>query len=406
MHSEFDIDEHIQNYWVNQAQKYGLPINPSIPWEIEAFWNPTKDRPMSTAEFLSHLTPTSAVSVVLETYERHEVVEERLPKRVRAVFLMLFKRFRHVSQLYSHLRAEPEDAVLLGYEIDGNGKVQLESYETLRQFINERLAGLWKVLIDAFLKELVSVLRSEGVSIGSESSEDATFLKAVKGDKEAEYNGYYKANGYKVDMAVENKHNLPTRIAFLDGNDAEGRCLPDSLQHLHEIGLLPDRMYIDGGYTSYENIAIAEIKYGVELSYRIEKDWVINPKGFEGHLRDLYQKHWKDAEFKPKVSTHYILSFLLTRGHMEEVGAHFRNMRMAEYEEASDSYLDAFHQRNIGEGFNGYAKDQIDLERDVPKGMEKVRIHALSRICCIIVAALTRAQNGVFEDLGSIAYIV
>lgn len=204
---------------------------------------------------------------------------------------------------------------------------------------------------------------------------------------------------------MENRHNIPMRTTLLDGNGSEGGCLLPSLEHIHGNGILPKVMYIDGGYTSYENIAIAQVRYGVELVYKIEADWVINPKGFDENLMRLYQKHWKDTGFRTYATLEDILRFLLDHGHLEEVGAHFRNMRMAEYEEAPDSYLDVYHQRNIGEGFNGYVKEQMDLERDIPKGKERVRMHTLSRLLSVVVAALTRAQNGVYEDLGSVAYI-
>lgn len=406
MHLEVDIDEQVQKYWANLTEKYGLPaIEPDL-WQVQEFWNPTRDRPMSAAEFLSHFDPSAGVRILLRTYNRPMVVEKRLGRRVRASFLMLYKGYRHITQLYSHLKAEPEDAVLLGYEMDENGMVQLDSYETLREFINERLSPLWEEIMDAFLMELASILKAEGIPFGDEMTDDATFLRAVKGDNEAEYSGYYKANGYKTDIVVENKHNLPLRATLLDGDEGEGKCLPESLAYLHRIDLLPTVMYVDGGYTSYENIATAETKYRVELRYRIEVDWVLNPKGFEEYLRTINQKCWKDEGFKTNATIDYILRFLLEHGYTEEVGAHFRNMRMAEYEESPDCYLDVFHRRNVGEGFNGYAKDQIDLERDIPKGKEKVRVHTLSRLCSVIVVALTRAQNDVFDNLGSVAYIV
>ena len=96
---EHDIDAHIQNYWANLSEKYGLPATESELWNVREFWNPAKDRPMSAAEFLSHFDPSAGASLLLRTYERPRVVEKRLAKRVKAVFFMLYKRYRYVSQL-------------------------------------------------------------------------------------------------------------------------------------------------------------------------------------------------------------------------------------------------------------------------------------------------------------------
>lgn len=75
---------------------------------------------MSVAEFLSHFDPSSAVHTLLRTYERPGVVKKRLAKRIRAVLLMLYKRFRYISDLHSYLKAESEDAILIGYEMDSH----------------------------------------------------------------------------------------------------------------------------------------------------------------------------------------------------------------------------------------------------------------------------------------------
>jgi hypothetical protein len=202
---------------------------------------------MRVAEFLSHFDPSAAVRVLLRGYRRRKVVEGRLPRMVRALFLMLLKEYRHVTQLHSHPNAGPEDALLLGYGVDRDGRVIMDSYETLGQLINERFTPLWEEVMEAFLPE---------------------------------------------------------------------------------------------------------------------------------------------------------------RGHEEEVGAHFRNMRMAEYEECPDGYLEACHGRNVVEGFNDYTKERLDLESDLPRGRERVRVHVMSRLTAMVVAALTSAQNSVFEDLGSVAYIL
>ena len=77
----------------------------------------------------------------------------------------------------------------------------------------------------------------------------------------------------------------------------------------------------------YENIAKSGLK-NTHLIYRIQNGWVYNPKGSEKEIKRLYQKRWKDPDFKADPNMDYMLNFLLDHGGTEAVGAYYRNIRM------------------------------------------------------------------------------
>jgi len=161
----------------------------------------------------------------------------------------------------------------------------------------------------------------------------------------------------------------------------------------------------DGEYTSYENIAIGEAICHTRLSYRIEKDWVFNDKGILEKINERYQRYWKDSEFSMGASMTFKLRFLLDKGDTEYVGAYFRNQAMIRYEENPESYLENRHLRNRSESTNDHLKDQLSLEKNVPKGEKRVERHTAMCILANLLVTLTRVQNGTTSNLVSTAYL-
>jgi hypothetical protein len=161
----------------------------------------------------------------------------------------------------------------------------------------------------------------------------------------------------------------------------------------------------DGGYTSYENIAIGEAKYHTKLSYRIEKDWIFNEKGTPEKIDERYQRYWKDPKFSMCAPIQFKLRFLLDKGDTEHVGAYFRNQAMIRFEKDPEHYLKNCHLRNRSESTNGHLKNQLGLEKNVPKGGKRVERYAAMCILVNLLVALTRVQNGKSSNLVSTAYL-
>jgi len=61
--------------------------------------------------------------------------------------------------------------------------------------------------------------------------------------------------------------------------------------------------------------------------------------------------------------------------------------------------------RNRSESTNGHLKNQLGLEKNVPKGGKRVKRHAAMCILADLLVALTRVQNGKTSNLVSTAYL-
>ncbi|MEW6070024.1 MAG: hypothetical protein AB1485_05350, partial [Candidatus Thermoplasmatota archaeon] len=115
---------------------------------------------------------------------------------------------------------------------------------------------------------------------------------------------------------------------------------------------------------------------------------------------------WKKPDYIPNANLDYILKFLVNHGKHELVGAFFRNDRLAEYEEAPDSYLDVYHLRNRDEGFNGYLKNILNIENSTRgKYKDKVDLYTTLSLAAILAVALTKLQHGITRNLSSTAYL-
>ncbi len=79
---------------------------------------------------------------------------------------------------------------------------------------------------------------------------------------------------------------------------------------------------------------------------------------------------------------------------------------MQKYEECPDNVLDLYHRRNSNEGINSYLKDHLEFEVHLNgKGMKNIDLHVTE--CCIVMLAVafTRVQQGIKENLSSVAYL-
>jgi len=90
----------------------------------------------------------------------------------------------------------------------------------------------------------------------------------------------------------------------------------------------------------------------------------------------------------------------------EPVAMYFRNDYMREYEECPDGVLDVYHRRNGNEGINSYLKDNLGLETHINgKRMKNIDIHVTQCCIALLAVALTRLQNGIKENIASVAYL-
>jgi hypothetical protein len=401
--TEVDIEDKIKRFRSAAERLVPEGLFDDLMSESEGFLDPDKYNPVDTAEFLHHLDIEFLVSMIRRRYKREPTY--RIEAMVRSMMYMAIKKIKYYTELKNDLKSHPDVAGYLGFKRK-NGEYQIPNNRTFWHFDNVRLknSGMDE-LFSALRNEAVRVASTLGIELGKGTVEDATPIKSLPNDKEPEYNGHYKMKGYKLDITADIDERVPLSKKVIGINEDEGKCLKPSLEELSRAGMKVERDWVDGKYATFENIAYLGTKL-IEANYPINRGWQYNFEVNDKHLEEIYQRHWKDKDFRPSASIDYILSFLDRKGLHKIVGSYFRNMKMAEYEECPDCYLDVYHRRNNGEALNGYLKDRLDLmTRMRVKGKEKVDRYLTKSLIALLAVVLNRLQHGVKDNLISVAYL-
>ena len=403
---EIDVSHRIKTYWENVEETMGRSNIECIREQLSnSFVNPSAEHPENVAWFLAFLDLSFLVPFLKKIYPRFERIEENVFARVKFLLYMILTNRRSLRNAYLSLKANPQYVKLLGFK-DG----KLQSYETLRAFINEKLSdSLLEEMFYLITIKLKELLGEYGINFGERRGEDATVIRALPNDAEAEYNDYYKVKGYKKDIVIDLDTGLPLAYADIGINEHEGACLIPLMARLATLGFTCKEQKVDGKYPTYENIATAKIVYGAELIYLPHKDWVFNEKGSEEAIKREYQKYWKDVDFRVNASIHYMLRFLYNKGKIEHVGAYYRNKVLLEYKKDPDGYKMqiGYGERSKNEWFNDYVKRHLGFDLNLPKRGKRAA-YRYTTMCLIAInaVALTRVQHGVTDNLGSVAYLV
>jgi len=403
--TEMDTETVILNFWekkckvVSEEQERMLnEIQDKISKTV--FKNADKDNPISAFKFASWLDTTRLKNFFKTIYKRFSVVEDRLDPRIKFLAAMCMGKYENVSDAYRAL-IEGENWKILGFS-------DPPIYELLRELVYERI-GIERLqeLFNFIIAELVSQAKLMDINIGKRVGHDATDTDSLKHDEEAEYSGYYKHAGYKVDVAHDlDNPTLPLEYKPMGINDDEGQNLESFEDNLRQKGVRVEEEKVDGKYASYKNIAISETK-GIRLIYKIQEGWKYNEKGTEENVKRVYQKYRYDEEFKVNPTMSYILKFLCERGEYEVVGAYHRNKRM-EYVQnhPEEAKKETGERSNKTEGFFSLTKGTTILDsRPRKRGWrEFVRRCGISMLAHAF-AALIRIQHGIKTALGCVTYI-
>ncbi len=367
--------------------------------QFPLFENPAEDNPVETSEFLSHLHLGFLDGILRELFPRLERIKPEVYARVRLVLFMKLQGIRYITEVYRILQTKPTVAENLGFD-----PCHLPSYETIRHFINDLLADMVDDIFYRVVREIDRYLAKHGETL-KQAREDATVITARRGDATASYSGYYKTWGWKKDLMVSDQ-GIFLSYKDLGINDDEGRALSSHLEVLQDNDIRLDSLIVDGGYPSYRNIALAHCRYRTSLLYKPQQHWTYNEKGSPMAIRERYSRYWRDKRHRPNVDTEYMLQFLYTKQEYERVGAYFRNHQVHRYQ-ANEHLRDEIAQgRNQSEGFNSYLKQRVGFECMLPrKGAEHAFFHTTLCLLSVNMVALTRLQNGVTENLASVAYL-
>ncbi len=313
---------------------------------------------MNVDEFLSALNLDFLQDFFKRLYRRKP--DYPAEAMLKAVLFIDLKKMKFFTELVRYLRSNPSVAETLGFQ-KKQGKICVPSKQNLWHFCNVRLKNQWDILFTLMRDKIVARAKTLGFTIGEKTLEDAMPLQSLSGDSEAEYNDHYKIKGYKVDSITDQNKGVPLSVKVTSINADEAKNLIPQLTKLRISGIPVKEHTIDGGYDDYEMIGWMGI-HGIQGKYKIHDNRVHNTKGELEYLQTLYQKHWKDLEFKTYASLPDILRFLFKKGYTEEVGAFFRNQTMAAYVANPMEYLKIYHVRSRQEGHHGYWKEHLELE--------------------------------------------
>ena len=400
--TESDTDTQIKNYWASRERLIPEDFLQELEERFPEFRDAVENSPVRAAEFLCHLDLEPARDFLSGLYRR----KPRYPAEamVRSLSLMDLKRMKFRTELKRDLESNPEEARMLGFPVE-EGRVVVTGDKNLWHFDKIRMGGKWddlfRLLRDAVVKEAASV----GLTLGEKTLEDATPIEALDGDSEAEYSGHYEVKGYKLDTVTDLEEAVPLDKRVTGINDDEAKNLQPQMSEMKEAGIDVKDHWIDGGYADYVNLAWMGVN-GITAHYHLHENWVRNEKGSIDNILRLYQEHWKDNGFKQRAGMGYILSFLLEKERVEEVGAFFRNQAMDRYASDPVSFLDDYHKRSRQEGSHGYWKEHLDLERRLrTKGLVNVDRYLTRNLCAVLAVSLCRLQHGIKENLTSVAYL-
>ncbi len=401
---EYEIEKQVEKYWecferqLSDEDKQNLD---RLLQDIEEhFVDPTEEHPVKAVEFVRWLDPTSILDVLRDAYPYFDWINERFMSRFRFFAYYTLSKKRNLRQAYLSLSAS--GFLQLGFK-------DTPTYEVLREFIYERI-GVTR-FPDVFrwiVQELAVFLkRHHGIQLGDRTFQDATDVRALKHDDEATYSGYYKELGYKLDVIIDAKREVPLDYCPMEITADEGKNLISSQEHLSSLGIQETERIVDDKYATYENIARSET-HETTMIYKIAKNWVQNTDGDPEEIKRLYQQYHQEDDFVIRADLQVMLRYLYRKGEHEAVGAYYRNQRMTEDEEHHKEYAKRCEERGSRmEGFFGRVKTTTILD-DHPgrRGWKGFLLRAGLSMLSLVFAALIRAQNGVLEHLSNVTYVI
>ena len=218
--SELDVDAHIKEYWYKIEE--GSVIDENFKkWEYEKyggsrteFYSPDYHHPMGLVLYLSFMDVTQLEETMKQYYKWLGSVKY-LDSMERTIPFMKLKQITP-DGMANYLITHPADTELLGYQRKPDGTFKTSNGETIRYNLKNRFGPDGVKRIDnAILKAMEKETEKLGVDLGAYCGSDAFPLKAVNSDTDAEYNGHYEAQEFKVTMNESN--DLETGIVPLVG---------------------------------------------------------------------------------------------------------------------------------------------------------------------------------------------
>ncbi|MEM0466183.1 MAG: transposase [Candidatus Thermoplasmatota archaeon] len=367
------------------------------------FVNPSEEYPVQIEDFLHHLDLTPILPTLQQLYGEDYRFKFPMDAMLKTLIYFKLKPYNFLTELWSDLVASPHLADALGFK-------NIPDYNTLYHFLIKRLNSKgMKLLLDAFVEANRRELEKHGITLGEEIIQDVSPLPAKKKDKEADWNGHYELWCYLWHNLRCMHTGLPLNFHITNGREDEAHFLAPfilkltTLQQIHPI-----RVYIDGGYTGFENIARMYVFFNIDVVCNIDKDWKYSDLGTEAEIQRRYNKLWKQPYYQPHADFNYIQYAMMMSDEprFKQIGMYHRNNILARYEECPDGYLDHYHFRNRIENNHGTEKRKTEITHIEAKGIERTTTHIGMHILALHAIALCRLQHGITTGLTNLAGLI
>ncbi len=364
------------------------------------FENPEAGQSVLAYEFLAHLdldTPglNRVLKVAYPYLDHRPSLKRDVHARVRFIAWAALKGFNQLAPAYRLLQHDVDAQRELGFH-EG-----LPCYDTLREFIHERLSGC---VLDRLLQELLVEQRRLLPSLGELQVEDATPLEARRREDEAPYNPHYGVRMMKEELRWDVPHEALLTQQSYDGLAHEGQWLNVLTTRLVEAGIRTASVTIDGGYTSFQNIAL-QWREGHVLSYRVQEAWKINRETALEDVLKRYQTHRKNPDFLANAPLEAKLRFLIDhdREHdIESVGRYLRDTYLTTRKPEEETKVRSHRSQN--EGFNAELK-RLPIA-PARRGARELLRRAQACTLTLHLVQLTRLQHGVTTGLCRVSYLL
>ncbi len=405
--TEVDIERMKSTFWNRKCRVLDYEQQNKLDAILDellgnVFENADRENPVSAFRFASWLDTKNLKSFFKNgSYVLFDIVEDRLDPRIKFTAAMCMGKFETPMDAFRVMISEGYWRML--------GFPEQPNYELLREFVYERI-GIHRLreFFDTVVIELVRQCRQLNLHLGTRTGEDATDTTSLKYDNEAVYSGYYKHDGYKMDVTHDmNDKTVPLDYLPMRLTENEGENLIPSQERLRLKGITETERKVDGAYVkSLDNIAKSEMN-GVHLVYRKQKNWTICKKGTEANIKKQYQKYHDDESFRANATIPFMLDFLHKKGKFKSVGAYFRNKRMGYIDEHPElAKKETGERSNKTEGFFSVTKNSTILDsRPRRRGWKEFVRRCGFSMLAHVFAALIRIQHGVKTALGCVTYL-
>ncbi len=367
------------------------------------FINPSEECPVRIEYFLKYLDLTPIIPCLKELYGEEYRFKFPVDAMLKTLIYFKLKPYKFLTDLWNGLVATPNLADDLGFK-------EIPDYNTLYHFLTKRLNSKGsKLLLDAFIEANRQELLKQDILLGEEVVLDSCPIPAKKKDCEADWNGHYELWCYLWHNLRCINTGLPLNFHITNGREDESHFLSPFILKLKNLQHIdPIRVYIDGGYAGFENIARMYVYFDVDVVCNIAKDWKFSEKGNPVEICRRYNKLWKQPYYRPQADFEHIQYAMMMSDEprFKQIGMFYRNNILARYGECPDGYMDDYHFRNRVENTHGAEKRKTEIKNIEAKGIERTMTHIGMHLIALHAIALCRLQNGVTTGLISLAGLV